>query len=631
MMNEKLTVRNTTTFDFEDLTSESILHPEKVMIRLNIEGAMNPIDIGVLCFSKRERSSPALGPSQHGKPLRVDLRAFKPERRALLNAVFDILLLTNRKLTALDFINVIRNFVNWADDNDQSRFMESRKYFRQAYSSFVEYLREEISKGKLSPSTCNARQRILIRLIDNIFNSEDAQFIKFSISIIKSKRNSKDPRTESDVDFYLDIIYNLATQISELLLNENDFPFEISFKEYSTRIFPSNGKNFKTPYVQDINKVYSSDDGSLVTLDTNYESLRSAQKTLSNNNLDKRSFFRMHLASIAVKAYAALFMMLTGCNNSVFIALEHSEALDLVNDGHKKELTGVKFRANGREVKLPIGGNKGIKLLKRYLNFREWVLGDIDFKYLFFNFAYSGSIIVDKPIQLKTDFQSKLFIKILKGKFLPDNFKNVTPTETRKYKSLILHKIGVSPTIISKIMGHSVGTNLSRYAEPTKEMMSDEMGLLFTSIRKASELISTKNDNDKSILHNITTGHCKSYGAHEAESDSVPIKPKCLSPTGCFFCKHYMCHADTEDVHKILSVRYVMLEVKMQSENTNHADRILTPLINRIDEIIESISERSDKHKAIVNEVDNQVNNLGILTPFWESRLRHYEELGVLQ
>ncbi len=50
----------------------------------------------------------------------------------------------------------------------------------------------------------------------------------------------------------------------------------------------------------------------------------------------------------------------------------------------------------------------------------------------------------------------------------------------------------------------------------------------------------------------------------------------------------------------------------------------------RIGFIIDALSERSESMKQLVETVKTKVFEYGMLTPFWESRLSRYEEVGVV-
>ena len=91
-----------------------------------------------------------------------------------------------------------------------------------------------------------------------------------------------------------------------------------------------------------------------------------------------------------------------------------------------------------------------------------------------------------------------------------------------------------------------------------------------------------------------------------------------------------MCHADEEDVHKLLSLQYVANAVRKTTADLQHAERLFKDLSVRIEFILEAVSKRSKESSILVDEVKYRVQELGDLTPFWERRLQRYEKVGVV-
>ena len=91
-----------------------------------------------------------------------------------------------------------------------------------------------------------------------------------------------------------------------------------------------------------------------------------------------------------------------------------------------------------------------------------------------------------------------------------------------------------------------------------------------------------------------------------------------------------MCLADEEDVHKLLSLQYVVNAVREATADLQHAEKLFKDLSVRIEFILEAVSKRSEDGSALVAEVKYRVQELGDLTPFWENRLQRYEKVGVV-
>lgn len=129
------------------------------------------------------------------------------------------------------------------------------------------------------------------------------------------------------------------------------------------------------------------------------------------------------------------------------LALEISESLN-----------SVKFRASGKKVRLPIGREKGLTLLKKYLEFRAWMLDDAECKWLFPHVVGKNYSPDREYKKMPTGLQSRFFYKTLIGKYLPQHAKNITTTHSRKYKSAILHELQASPLTVAGVIGHTLST-----------------------------------------------------------------------------------------------------------------------------------------------------------------------------
>lgn len=258
------------------------------------------------------------------------------------------------------------------------------------------------------------------------------------------------------------------------------------------------------------------------------------------------------------------------------------------------------------------------------------MLNGKSFDLLFFEFSRYGRY-EDEPQKLRLKFQSKLFASKLRGLFLPHNFRNLPPSVMRVHKSIVMHELGISPKHVADSLQHSERVNLRHYTEISTQRQKLEFQKFWRSVNKAAEKyrIIGESDPHENIIPTIN-GLCDDFGSPYSISKNVPIQPNCSTQYGCLYCVHYCCHADRIDVHKLLSLKYVFLEVRKFSKDISHSDNLLREMCVRASFIVDKISAISEAHKLMVNNVEKQVFELGILTPFWESRLSRYEQLGIV-
>lgn len=644
VLNAGLTGRKTDIFTIGELDVD-LIRPERLRVKLNDEIRATPIDFGCLCYLKRERLLLNSADQRKivGREDYVDLESFQPERvTTLVNLIDSLLVKFNRESTIEKHFRDISYVFSWADSNGFSDFLLSPDIARDSFIKYVDHLFHLVNTDQSKPYSLLPRQATFIKVMEACFGKSNTAYITRGIIQLKGKSAPVEAPGEKDVLRYLDTVYPLAVIISDALVNGDPFPFHLKFSEFSTFYFPSAGRNVKTPYTNGPAKTFSFEKGRIVTAEEYAEKSPNAplseckrtvlksENALRKANENLRHGQRLQAAALAMKAWASTFQFIMGANNSVFCGLEFDSSIDVIESAYKRELSGIKFRANGRTIRLPIGSKKGIYLFRKYLKFRKWLVNGEDCNWLFFLITGGNGTSNRRFRKLPESYQSSFYEKSLKGVYLPDNSKNVTSTMARKYKSSALYKLKVTPSVVSGLLGHKPVTNFKHYAEPNVDQQKEEFGNYWAATLKAAERIKLKEASDKSEGTSTTTGHCDDFGAPESIVDNPAVEPNCKTQNGCLFCKNYTCHADETDVHKLLSLKYVIGEVMSQSEDIRHVDNLLSETADRINVIIGTIEKQSETHREMVDVIVKQVFSLGILTPFWEKRLLRYESMGVV-
>ncbi|MBN0581335.1 hypothetical protein JTM31_33955, partial [Pseudomonas aeruginosa] len=161
------------------------------------------------------------------------------------------------------------------------------------------------------------------------------------------------------------------------ILNKKPYPLVVGVRDYEVVIFPSN-RGASSPF-KDAAPSYNSAERRIATAEEyfaaferlgrkkprNYNvarELRSSQASLDAANEDGRNWHRLNLASLAAKAYAILFFMITGATPAEFEQFSYEDALKVEKSPLKKELSAVKFRAGGKSTLYNIGRGSGLSL-----------------------------------------------------------------------------------------------------------------------------------------------------------------------------------------------------------------------------------------------------------------------------
>lgn len=614
---------------------QEFIHPERLRIQLDSVARKAPIDVGAFAYSRRDYSGNHVVAN---KPISVDIESLIPGRRDLIRNIIDYFFVCgSRDKSILTEFKKLKVVMDWCDSNGHSRWSENIDEATRAYVAFSDYLKHEVlAMGALSPTTCSHRQQAFQKLLEFAFRANALHIFQHAPAI-SVNRNPPEPPSENDVRKYVSVCLDIAKNFSEFVIEGRDFPFRASIGGIDVVIFPS-GKGIKTPYTPEekFAPSYNAQELRIATKEeyiakTGYNasvSLRAldeAQENLDATNAMLRHEQRMRLASMAASAYACLFVLITAANPSEFLQFEHLEALEIEKSMVKKELTSIKFRANGKSTRYAIGRRTGIHLLRDYLSLREWILNGSECPYLFFKMQRTGGY-TGTYSQLTEAFSSTFF-KRIRGIFLPPEFKNIPGSLARKLKSLVLHELRVSPSVVADVLNHTQSTNAASYSETTPDRQKHEFGVFWESVRSAASVV-----RERALGHSteVATGHCADFMNPAKIIPSAPIEPDCRSQYGCLYCEQYVCHADEEDTHKLLSLQYVANSVRYGAADINYAEELFKELSIRIEFILQSISERSEKSALLVSDMRHRVHELGELTSFWESRLQRYEAMGVV-
>lgn len=634
-MRGPLIYRETDVVDLADLSQE-FLRPERIKIQLDRNIRVLPIDIGCLAYSRRGK--PKNIPT-HRWCISVDESSFIEGRRHLLRRIFDLLWRYDSQRSVENMCAKITLIMHWCDSNDHYSVFLDPRHTSDAYRDYTQHLHDLIAHDKIKPITASGLQRVFVRLVEITFPQDYLHIINSGTSIKGVRRGGRPPR-EIHVASYIKTCLVLARGLTKFVIKNEKFPCTLSFDGYEAVIFPSNSGVF-SPFMDRSSFVYNVPERRLSTLaeyllaagsnSARAEYYAESAIALCRENMDgansnPRSEYRIRLAVLATKAYACIFIALTGATPSEFVQFDYEEALEIERSLVKKELSAIKFRAKGKKTRYAIGRSTGLGLLREYLELRKWLLDGKEFDKLFFQLEIEKGKYTGGVRQLKSSFASRFFDSI-SGTYLDPQIPSITSRPMRRYKSVVLHSLGLSPTVVAEVLNHTTSTNVTDYAQATVEQQESELQVFWSSVRKASEIV-----RDRGTVATVSTGagSCSKYNDPSPDISLVDVMPNCKNQYGCLFCKHYLCHADEEDLRKLLSLQYVVNSIRDGAPDLDHAEALFKRLSIRIGFILEAISARSSEKHHLVLELKRRVHDLGELTPFWESRLQRYEKMGVV-
>lgn len=632
---------NTQIITLSEVTHEFV-EPERLRLQLSPREMKKPFDIGSFAYAIRGENENAW--DDRGTP--VVIESFVESRRELVVRLLESLVgLRDSSVRAR--LRVIEYFIGWLNAQGYREIFASALQAQEAYQNYTAHLNHQIAHQAWKPRSAQNYQRNASIVIELLYPENSHHILAGAVRIIAEK--GSEAASSAHVEVYRDVCLAIARQCSAYVLNNRPYPFVVSVRDYEVVGFPSNhgwvGPFKESPHVYHAGgrriatleewraackkkgrtRIYKSD---------GVRSLAAAKANLDAANEDERHWHRLQVAGLAAKAYASLFLMITGATPTELEQFSYTDALEVVKSPLKKELSAVKFRAGGKVTLYNIGRDTGLPLLKEYLKLREWILHGATHESLFFTMPATSERICTNPkfSYLKTTEMMAGFFISISGTFLDPKVGILSARKMRKHKSLGMHTAGMSPSTVAANLNHSEAVNLSTYSEATPEQRAAEFGQFWRAMHHAAQVVRERSQRPAKGEIATATGHCDGFSQPIPVRDfgAVAIEPSCRSQYGCLYCEHYICHSDEEDLHKIVSLQYVINTVRKAAPDAAHAEALYKELSIRIEFILEAHGERSDAVKQLVEAIKAKVFEYGELTPFWEKRLSRYEKVGVV-
>ncbi|WP_454865168.1 hypothetical protein [Pseudomonas rhizophila] len=622
--------------------NEVFLKPERLHLQLSNRVRRKPLDIGSFAYCVRGKNESAN--DHRGTP--VIRSSFVKGRRELIVRLLEYFF-GMRDQTVSNLFRRAEYFVDWLSSQGYREVFASEAKAQEAYRDYTAHLNHRIYMKELKPRTASNYQGFAIKVIELLYPESSHFILRGGAGRIISERGSSAP-SDAHVQLYKDVFLAIAQQCSDFVLNKAPYPLVVSIRDYEVVLFPSNHGaigpfKFGVPLYNAADRriatveEYMGPDTKLAWQGTTKKSAKETVREAENNlvvaNKDARNWHRINIAGLAMKAYAGIFLLITGASPTEFEQFTYEEALEVEKSPIKKELSSVKFRAGGKKTLYNIGRNNGLPLLKEYLKLREWILYGERFDKLFFSMRENKTL---KDMERFGDYRTTdamaKFYRSISGVFIGPEVPRLSTRQMRKHKSNMLHKSGLTPETVAASLNHTQAMNLSTYAEATPEQQEAELSLLFQAYRHAAALLRERSETASRQAISTAAGHCSGFNQPTPISNLnvSEIEPNCRTQFGCLYCSHYICHSDEEDLHKLLSLQYVINAVRKAAPDTVHAEALYKELSIRIEFIVEALSECSESVKHLVETVRERVFKYGILPPFWERRLSRYEKVGVV-
>lgn len=629
---------NILTITLHELGTD-VSESERIHLQLSTK-RKKPLDVGSLVYSIRGKNENSR--DMRGTPVVID--SFVESRRGLVRGLLESFIGQRDATVLLSFVHTER-FIDWLDRDGHTLALIDEVHAQSAYRDYTALLNHQIAHQLMKPTTAFQIQHFAAKVIQIIF-PETYHHVLAGAVRIKPERGSESA-DEEHVALYTQACMAIAEDCGNFVLKHKPYPCVVSQQTHDVVVFPSfNGA--VGPYRESALS-YNGAERRLSTVDEYIVLCLSRSRKPSNRgqiamdlansqayidlaNQNERHWHRLHLAYLAAKAYMCLFLLITGATPTELAQFTYEDAQGVEKSPLKKELSAVKFRAHARSTTYNVGRKNGLPLLRKYLKLRAWILNGAEHDKLFFS---SPDITKRKNFQqafsdIDVSGTVRKFYISISGLYLDPKVPSISARKMRKHKNNGMYAARISPLVVAAAMNHTVAVNLSTYADATPGQMDAEFGRFWQSMRHAATVVRERSRGNSGSETSIATGHCDAFNQPKSMVGAeANIELSCRTQFGCLYCEHYVCHSDEDDVHKLLSLQYVINSVRRSAPDMAHAETLYRDLSIRIDFIIEALSTRSGTMSKLVQDVKARVFDYGELTPFWESRLSRYEMLGV--
>lgn len=601
------------------------------------------IDFGAHCYLKR--SSSVLRRNRRGWGSPVDPNSFDKARakkiRELVSYLSEEVESSGKSLASLhrhtaDFFQ----FIDWCDAiGGHQEVLENAQHARSAFRAYVEHLRDRVLKDELNVNTAAKYQNSVAILLGPLQDVDDLGRGIRLLRVNKRMTQTTPPPDEDAQGKVLGLCEIIFGGISCIVLDLKPYPFKLAmpaylgWKDNFLWVFPT-VKWFMAPHeLAGRHELGCSSwamdyaNGQLANLEEIVQyysvrqsaknSLRNAEESIAAANSDSQHFRRRDLAMVAHNAFVLMFVANTGMNWAEVRKLpwDADYEVGLESQGFRE----IKLRAGGKLVSFRIE-TSFLSKFKRYLNLRTYLLSKHKCDLLFFSL---GANISSAPKPMGESLFRALYLTLRR---IDPSLPKVLSRAWRAAKSDWAIR-NTDPSTAALLLQNTERTVLRHYATGSETRATEEMGSFF---ERLSEVVLNADQKIPPKGIDGALGECTKYGAPNPTEDGAPIKPDCHQPEGCLFCDKYVVHADERDARKLISCRYCIEQTAHLSASDEHFQILFGKVIRRINAILDHIRGRSNEHAGLVDRVMGEVEDKGLLDPYWESKLEMLIGLGVV-
>jgi hypothetical protein len=578
-------------------------------------------DLGKIAYLRRETSNNFRG--NHV----FDPTSLTHERDNFIRRSIRILSdLAEKPSTLAKRLADVLHFLAWTDARGIEIFLDNPRSVEVEAKAYFLFRNQLITSGKANRNSVANSQYCIITYFRQYFDDENWGKELPATSGSKNDVNRTEAPTEAAQSLLMASCRATFLAICDLVLNHKPFPyrFEAPFGQngevVSLLLLPNGESSLNC------NRLWDAATGQPVSVDklneffaghfkfgrTSVCGAKRRAKLLIEEGKKPRSDVRLEFALTGISSFA--YMLLGHCtlNLEQFCQLEVSaedEANLSAGVVTRQGFREIKGRAAGRDVyfEIPLSF---IPLLKRYLELRRYVVQDLPIAQLLIGRSREGVL---QPIP-------RTFVVNAHGRLvtLGAKVKRLQAAELRAFIHDRLIRTE-TPDITSKVMNHSLDTTMRAYANGSTESAREEMGSFL-------DVLETRARSKKNIETGV--GDCTDHQNPKAILLNSTIVPDCTSIEGCLFCDKYKVHADENDTRKLLSCKRCLILSSQASSDPMGFDRVFEVYMTRINWLLDELKTRLGDTAFL--DIEQDVNEYGNLSSFWEAKLVQLQELGLV-
>jgi len=633
--------RPTVTINLPLGKNTRILYPEQVILRIGDKYH----DLGAYCYAMRSHKH-----RKRCQAREVVISSFLKQRpKQVLHLIKALSRLATESGRSLETINCyasvgVKLFLDWADANCLHDCLSGGAATREAYERWANENLERYSRQEFGEKTLHHRNYYIRDLLEATTGLEDLHSGIRQIKIPKNP-NGSDPLAPHDFAHGVALNQAFFDGLCNLVLEQRSFPYKLLlpdslgweeshlwlFPIYKWRLPPhqwgtkrEEGGHPHWAYDYAGGRLFSPDEISHHYSFWKYPSERNkiakrliadAGSRINEANRNPRDPMRIKLGMIAHNAFLFLFLCNTGANESVVREIETNGEIDAAT--LNQQFRSIKFRAGGKQITIAMPATF-MTSLRRFMELRRYLLGDISFPYLFFTLGIHNA---NPPRQFGAGALESLF-SVLRAidPLLPRMGSRILRSSVADW-----YQRHHDASVTAKVLQNSERTVQMHYDAGSVIDHRDEMSLFLHSVSESAKrqrVIALKDVDARSLEEG---GCCESFGHPELLAENAPVKPDCKTGQGCLFCAHRILTASEEDTRKIASAAFVMEQVILGPKH----EEALRPLILKCDSDLAKIANFGNCSE-MVEGVRNDVYQNGNLTPFFADKFQLFLELGII-